>query len=136
LVSKGEYQWCLSYMGDPQGTFDSIRRGFDTERANQKRMAEMHQRTAQQMATINQQRGLTNSWSPPDTWAMMKKSAEDRFVGQTRQLIEILVATGRKADAERIRDQAVAILDDPRLRSAISDVEEQIQKRSLRTGNQ
>jgi hypothetical protein len=133
LVSKGEYQWCLSYMGDPQGRFDSIRRGFDTERENQKRMAEMHQRTAQQMATINQQRGLY--WSPPDTRVMMKKSAEDRFVGQTRQLIEILVATGRKADAGGIRDQAVAILDDARLKSAISDVEEKIQQRSLRTGN-
>ena len=96
----------------------------------------MHQRTAKQMATINQQLGLTTSWSPPDTWAMMKKSAEDRFVGQTRQLIEILVATGHKADAEGIRDQAVAILDDPRLKSAVSDVEEQVQKRSLRTGNQ
>jgi serine/threonine protein kinase len=135
LVSKGEYQWCLSYMGDPQGTFDSIRRGFDMERENQKRMAEMHQRTAQQMATINQQRGLTNSWSPPDTWVMMKKSAEDRFVGQTCQLIEILVAAGHKADADGIRDQAVAILDDPRLKSAVSDVEEKIQQRSLGTGN-
>ncbi len=133
LVSKGEYQLALSYMGGPQGKFDSIRQGFDTERAGQKRMAEMHQRTAKQMATINQQLGLSSS--PPDTSALMKKFAENRFVGQTCQLIEILVATGRKADAERIRDQAVAILDDPRLKSAISDVEEQIQKRSLRTGN-
>jgi hypothetical protein len=67
---------------------------------------------------------------------MMKKSGEDRFVGQTRQLIEILVGTGHKAEAENICDQAVAVLDDPRLKSAVSDVEEQIQKRSLRTGNQ
>ena len=133
LVSKGEYQLALSYMGDPQGKFDSIRQGFDTERANQKRMAEMHQRTAKQMATINQQLGLSSS--PPDTSALMKKFAENRFVGQTCQLIEILVATGRKADAERIRDQAVAILDDARLKSAISDVEEKIQQRPLRTGN-
>ena len=50
---------------------------------------------------IDQQRGVTNSWAPPDTSAMMKKSGEDRFVGQTRQLIEILVGTGHKADAER-----------------------------------
>ena len=128
LMSKGEYQWCLSHMGDPQGRFDLIRWGFDTDRDNQKRMAETRQRTSQQMAAINQQRGLANSWAPPDTSAMMKKSGEDSFVGRTRQLIEILVATGHKADAERIRDQAIAILDDPRLKSAVSDVEEKIQK--------
>ena len=112
-----------------------IRQGLDMDRDNQKRMAETRQRTAQQIEAMNQKRGLTNSWSPPDTSALMKKFTENRFVGQTCQLIEILVATGRKADAERIRDQAVAILDDPRLKSAVSDVEEQIQKRSLRTGN-
>jgi hypothetical protein len=98
LVSKGEYQWCLSYMGDPQRRFDLIRQGFDM------------------------------SWSPPDASAMMKKSAEDRFVGQTRQLIEILVATDHKADAESIRDQAVAVLDDPRLKSAVDDAAQKVGK--------
>jgi hypothetical protein len=126
LVSKGEYQWCLSHMGEPQGRFNLIRRGFDMERDSQKRMAEARQRTAQQMEAMNQKRGWTNSWSPPDTSAMMKKSAEDRFVGQTRQLIGILVATDHKADAERIRDQAVAILDDSRLKSAVEDAETKI----------
>ena len=65
--------------------------------------------------------------------AWKKKSAEDRFVGGTCQLIEVLLATGHKADAERIRDQAVAILDDPRLKSAVKDVETRIQNGSLRT---
>jgi len=113
-----------------------IRNGLEMDRDNQKRMAETRQRTAQQMAEMDRKRGVTNSWAPPDTSAMMKKSGEDRFVGQTRQWIEILIGTGHKADAEKIRDQAVAILDDPRLKSAVSDAEEKIQKRSLRTGNQ
>jgi serine/threonine protein kinase len=98
LVSKGEYQWCLSHMGDPQRRFDLIRQGFDM------------------------------SWSPPDASAMIKKSAEDRFVGQTCQLIEILVATDHKADAEGIRDQAVAVLDDPRLKSAVDDAAQKVGK--------
>jgi hypothetical protein len=38
-------------------------------------------------------------------------------------LIEILVAAGHKADAEKIRDQAVAILPDERLKSAMVDAE-------------
>jgi serine/threonine protein kinase len=98
LVSKGEYQWCLSHMDDPQRRFDLIRQGFDM------------------------------SWSPPDASAMIKKSAEDRFVGQTCQLIEILVATDHKADAEGIRDQAVAVLDDPRLKSAVDDAAQKVGK--------
>jgi serine/threonine protein kinase len=128
LVSKGEYQWCLSHMGEPQGRFNLIRQGLDLDRDNQKRMAEMRQRTAQQMAEMNQKRGWTNSWSPPDTSEMMKKSAEDRFVGQTRQLIEILVATDHKVDAERIRDQASAVLDDPRLKSSVDDAAQKVGK--------
>jgi serine/threonine protein kinase len=136
LVSKGEYQWCLSQMGDPQRRFDLIRQGFDMDRDNQKRMAEIRQRTAQQIADMNQKRGWTNAWSPPDTSAMMKHSAEDRFVGQTCQLIEILIGTGRKANAESIRDQAVGVLDDPRLKSAVSDAEKRIQQRSLRAESQ
>ena len=54
LVAKGEYQWCLKHLGDPQERFDSIRRGLDMDRDNQKRMAETRQRTAQQMADMNQ----------------------------------------------------------------------------------
>jgi hypothetical protein len=128
LVSKGEYQWCFSHMGAPQGRFNMIRQSFDMERDGQKRIAEMRQRTAQQMAATNRQHGLTNSWSSPDTSAMMKKSAEDRFVGHTLQLIEILVATGHKADAEGIRDQAIDVLDDPRLRSSVDDAAQKVGK--------
>jgi len=130
LVAKGEYQWCYDHMGDPQSRFDLIRQSFDMERANQQRVAETQQRNRQMMVEMNQKRGLTNvpPFSPPDTSAMMKKSAEDRFVGQVHQLIEILVATGHKSDAEKIRDQALAILDDPRLLSTVSDAEERAQK--------
>jgi hypothetical protein len=128
LVSKGEYQWCLSHMGEPQGRFNLIRQAFDTDRDHQKRMAEMRQRTAQQMDGMNQKRGWTNSWSPPDTSAMMKESAEGRFVGQTCRLIEILVATDHKADAESIREQAIAVLDDPRLKSSVDDAAQKLGK--------
>jgi hypothetical protein len=91
---------------------------------SQKSMAE----TRQRIAEMNRQRGWTNSWSAPDASAMGMKSAENNFVGQTRQLIEILVATGHKADAEKIRDEAVAILDDARLKSAVSDAEQKTRK--------
>jgi hypothetical protein len=54
--------------------------------------------------------------------------ADNLLVGNTRQLIEILVGAGHKADAENIRTQALALVDDPRLQSAVSDAEKKIGK--------
>ena len=51
------------------------------------------------------------------------------FVGQVRALVEILVGTGRAPEAEKIAAQGVAVLDDPRLRSAVSDAKAAIAKR-------
>lgn len=132
LVAKGQYQWCYDHMGDPQAVFDSLRQNMGQHLANQRRMAELHQETAQRMETFNRQQGRTNLWSQPDYASSgLKRFANDSFIGGTRQLIEILVATNHKADAEKIRDQAVAILDDPQLQSAVSDAE---QKTAARTG--
>ncbi len=130
LVAKGEYQWCFDHMGDPQFRFESIRRGYEMKIANQGRMAETQQRTKQMIAEMNQKRGRTNvpTFSPPDSSAMLKKSAEDRFAGSVRQLIEILVGAGHKDKAEDIRDQALALFDDARLQSAVSDAEKKTGK--------
>ncbi len=131
LMAKGDYQWCYDHMGDAQERFDSSRQFFEAQFDSQKRMAE----TRQKIAEMNRQHGITNSWSPPDFSASRMKLAENNFIGQTRQLIEILVVTNHKTEAEKIRDQAVAALDDPRLKSAVSDAEEKIQKRSIFTDN-
>ena len=120
LLAKGEYQWCLSHLGDPQARFDSIRQSFDMDRDRQKRMRRRGKEPRNRVA-VNEPAARPDELLRlrPDTSAMMKKFAEDRFVGQTRQLIEILVATGHKADAEGIRDQAIGVLDDPRLKSPV-----------------
>ena len=126
LVAKGEYQWCFDHMGNPQRRFGLIQQAFTMQIKSQKRMAASRQLAAQRIAETNQKFGRTNACTPLDTSAMMKQSAEASFVAQTRQLIEILVATGHTADAEIIRDQAVTVLDDARLHSAISDAAKKI----------
>jgi len=130
LIQRGEFDLCLSYIGDPQAQFDSIRQAYARQLDSAKRMAEMKQRTAQRMAELNQQFHFTNSVTPPniDTVAMVKSFTENGFVDGTRQLIEILVGAGLKAEAEKIRDQAVLVLDDPRLQSAVSDAKQKIIK--------
>jgi len=124
LVSKGEYQWCYDHMGDPQWRFDLIHQNLTMTLDSQKRMAAQAEANKARMAELRSQQGLTNlpAFSPPDTSAMMKKSSEDRFVSQVRQLIEILVATGHGSDAGKISDQALTVLPDDRLKSAVADV--------------
>jgi serine/threonine protein kinase len=127
LVAKGEYQWCFSHLGDPQARFDSIRQSFEAERAKY---------TGTDNPPPPTPRSPTNGVAArppapaprPDTTAWLKKSAEGRFVGGTAQLIEILVGAGHAAEAEKIRDQAVAVLDDARLKSAVSDAEKRVTK--------
>ncbi len=131
LVAKGEYQWCYDHMGDPQTRFDRIHQFLDMQLDNRRRMAENQQRTTQRTAEIYRQHGMTNmgTFTPPDNSVMLGKMATNGFVGSTCQLIEILVATGHVDVAENIRDQAVKILDDARLRSAVEDAQKKVQAR-------
>jgi len=119
LLQKGEYDLLLDGMGDPQAHFESFRRGLEMQRESQQRMDEMQKKNP--MPAPRLPRG---AFAPPD----MGQMATNNFVGQVRKLIEILVATGHKTDAEKIRDQAVTVLDDSRLKSAVSDAEAQVQK--------
>jgi hypothetical protein len=100
--------------GTPQERYALIQRNLERQRDTQKRMAESNRQVTEMMA----RRGVTNSWSPPDHSAMMKQHAENGFVEQTCRLIEKLAATGHSADAEKIREQALTILDDVCLKSA------------------
>ena len=127
LMAKGEYQWCLSRLGEPQWYFDSIRQSFETERAKYSGPRNSAPPTPQSPTNGAALRPPTPV-PPPDTTARMKKWAEDRFVGGTAQLIEILIGLGRKAEAEKIRDQAVAVFDDARLKSAVTDAEATVRK--------
>jgi tetratricopeptide (TPR) repeat protein len=52
----------------------------------------------------------------------------ENFVNLVCTEVEILVGTGQKAEAENISAQAIAVLDDPRLRSSVTDAEARIAK--------
>jgi serine/threonine protein kinase len=119
LMQKGEYELCLNCIGDPQAHFESIRRSWEMQRNSQQRMEEMRKQYP-----VRAPRVPIGAFAPPD----MGQMATNNFVGQVCKLVEILVATDHKADAEKIHDQAVALLDDARLKSAVSDAEERIKK--------
>jgi len=105
LVEAGDYALCARFVPDFQKRFETIR-------ATRERMLEL----ADSAPAVNQ--------------TSLRKHAERTFVKDARQLVEILVGTGRKMDAEKIRDKAVAVLSVPELQSAVTDAEQKVVSRS------
>ena len=123
LVQGGDYATCRKYLGDPQTAFERIRQMWQQmkqfEQQGEKRAEDQKERF-QAMAKTNSLYAHIPLLPTPPLFA------DNNFVQQTRQLIEILVATGSKSDAENIQKQALAILDDPRLATAVADADEKV----------
>jgi hypothetical protein len=121
LVKNGDYALCLAYIGDGQARFKEHRQSWErlaqweqhTGQIKQQAQARLDEHWAQQGQ--QQPAGLPRFGPPP--------VADNLFVGHTCQLIEILVGAGQKEHAENICAQALALLDDARLRSAVNDAE-------------
>ena len=113
-MKRGMYSRFLSYRGEPQAQLEGIQRDWEA----QKRMEKSRSASNEQLAKQN-----PNFRLPPRI-----HYADTYFVSQTHDLIEILVGLNRNTEAEKIRDQALALLDDPRLKSAVEDAEKKIHK--------
>jgi len=130
LVSYGDYELCRDFIGDPENRFKNIQDQWQRSKKWENQREEMqHQMEERMHATQKQFESNGMVAAPlPRSALSLPKLADQTFVGQTRQLIEILVGTHSKADAEKIRSEALALLDDPRLKSAVEDAEKKIQK--------
>jgi hypothetical protein len=100
--------------GTPQERFAQMQHGYEFQLTNAQRMAEMNQRVAQEMAN----RGQRVYHGPIDPAEHLKKSAEEQFVGNSCRLIKELIAASRNAEAEDIRQQALKVINDARIKSA------------------
>jgi tRNA A-37 threonylcarbamoyl transferase component Bud32 len=123
IADHGDYQKCLGYIGDPQVAFEKIR----SERERMKQFEKQNAARNEEQKKRFEEMARTNSNFHMPFLPELPKFADQNFVGQTRQLIEILIATGHKADAEKIRDEAVTVLDDRWLKSAVDDMERKFQ---------
>lgn len=125
LLEKGEYETCHKYMGDPETGFQHECDLYHMDVESQTRTAEIIQKTQQQMQQQMQefyrQHPNIHPHTPMDDLERNEKMAKDRFVKKVQQIVEILVGTGDEADAEKIQKEAVAVLDDPRLETAVDD---------------
>jgi hypothetical protein len=134
LVRHGEYQLCLECIGNPQTRFNVYCYTFRQLQALYEGMSERSKETRRKMEEFNQQpdRPPLPSYPQINTGEMGLKNTRDNYANEVRRLIEILVGTGHQEEAAKIRNEAVAVLDDPRLQSAVRDAEEKVQKRSTR----
>lgn len=145
LIQRGEYETCRKYIGDPYADFQGIHRDYEQGLLIARHQAELGQKIAaglkkqQQANELSRQQiqakySMYPTGSPPlplpplmpDTSGTMKKSVERQFVDEVRALVEILVATDNKSDAEEIQKQALAVLNDPRIESAVDDAYEKL----------
>jgi hypothetical protein len=104
LVEKGAYDTCASFIPDIQFRFEHTRDAY-------RRTGEIADRT------------------PGVNTTNIRREAHRSFVHTTRMLIEILVGVGRKAEAEGIQQQALAVLNVPEFQTAVSDAEEKVRER-------
>ncbi|MGH7950619.1 MAG: protein kinase domain-containing protein [Limisphaerales bacterium] len=131
LVQHGDYELCMSYIGDPQAAFEGIRQNWVRMKQMEDQQAAMRQQQAERFQAMAKTNALFANLPTP---LGPPKMADNNFVGQTCQLIEILVGVGRKEDAEKIQDEAVTVLDDSRLKSAVSDAEENVNQHKAISG--
>ena len=129
LVENREYALCRGYIGDVAAAFAGLRQNWEWHKKHEERTAqdreEQKKRMEKSLAEMHQRNPALTApvpFRPPDS----PSYGDSSFVKQTRQLVEILVGVGDKAEAEKVRDQAVALLDDPRLKSAVADAEKRV----------
>jgi serine/threonine protein kinase len=117
LVEQKDYAICGRYVTNGQARFDSIKQTWETG----KKWEEKTQEIQRKATLVSPATGLP---LPPQP-----KHYDPIFVQETSRLIEILVATNRRAEAEKIRDQALGCVDHPDLRSAIESSEKRIARK-------
>ena len=113
-------------LGDGQPAFGAVCQQWIVLKKAEVHTAKIYELGQKKVNDYWAQRGQ----KPPSSLSSIEppKAADCIFVDKTRKLIEILVANGHQSDAENIRDQALALMDDPWLKSAVSDAEKKFQK--------
>ena len=126
LVQKGQYGLCREVIGDPEAAFDRLRLSYERnkqmETQNAQRQKEQNARLEATYANFP-----TNQFGGPrPRLPAPPRFADGFFVRGVSHLVEILIGTGNKPAAEKIRAEALKVLDDPKLRSSVEDAERRV----------
>jgi hypothetical protein len=119
------------YIGDPQAAFERLR---DSRRRMKNWEDQQTDRREQQKKRFEAMAKTNSAFAHFPSLPEPPKFADNNFIEQTRQLIEILVGAGQKVEAEKICDQAVTVIDDQRLKTAVDDAEAKLRNKSEPAG--
>lgn len=120
LVSKGEYQWCYEHVGNGQARFNTLRDTFQMQISMRLRRSALQAQFAANRTTN------APGFLPMDHSERINSADTNMFVNNVLKLVQILVGSGHEAEARSIVAQAVAVADDPRFKSAVSDAEKAV----------
>ncbi len=134
LLQQGEYELCSRFMGDPQARFNSAISVFGTTASIGAPPSRPPPPTpptnpAEPAVALQPSNGVPTPSAYQPSMPSFATFRVENFVSQVCTLVEILVGTGHKTDAEIMSSRAVAVLDDPRLHSAVADAQARIAKR-------
>jgi hypothetical protein len=142
LLGLGEYELCSRFMGDPQVRLDAAIDEFRKTAPNvvppgQPKIGSFQAPLPTQLPPPS---NIPTPFGPSSLVLSNKPMMPQmpsvhlftnfKFDSTVRNIVEILIGTGHKADAEKIAAQAIAVLDDPWLHSAITDAEARIASRA------
>jgi hypothetical protein len=96
LVAEQEYETCAAFLPDPVAQFEGIRE---------------RRRIQLELADEN----------PALGGGRLRQYTEVRFAEAVARLVEILAGVGRRPDAERVRELALAVSDSTTVRDALDD---------------
>jgi predicted Ser/Thr protein kinase len=114
LLAREEFATCMRYIGNPQERFDHIRQVRERTISILDRMPSH---------TIRMPNGVQPFESN------LRRQADDAFIRSTLTLILVLVGVDRTKDAEGIQAQALEVLNDSRLQSAVAEATEKLATR-------
>ena len=128
LVDHGDYELCAEYMGKPQDCFARIAENHSHLAALENGSTPRTIPTRALRAPGDTATSIFTNAKPNVTPHRPLQLADRTFIEETCRLITILLGTGQKSDAEKMREQALATLDDPKLQTAINDAEQKIKE--------
>jgi len=133
LLRHGDYQICLDHLGNPEPRFALYCNTFRMQQAQFQSDISVREETWRTVDAINNQPGRPPlPYSPRINPGRMElRLATNMFATEVRGLILILVGTGHQEMAEYLRTNALALANDPRLQSAITDAAEKVKHPGL-----
>jgi tetratricopeptide (TPR) repeat protein len=131
LVQKGYYGLCLEVMGDPEAAFERLRLSYERNKQMETWNAERQKEQNARLESLYANSRTNEFAIPRPRLPAPPRFADEFFIRGVSHLVEILIGTGNKPAAEKIRADALNVFDDSKLKSVVEDAELRVDKQKM-----